>query len=123
MSWQQLLFTHLVSAAVGAALLWALRRLLVRRRWLRIERRTLRQVENHARQERALREELNLATESAGIGIWHYDLRTRQITTDAHTRALLGIDREVEDPFASVVADDRERIKGVVYAALSDAAQ
>jgi two-component system, sensor histidine kinase and response regulator len=122
MTWQ-LLITHAISAMAGATVLWALRRLLVRRRWLRIERRTLRQVENRASEERSLREELNLATESAGIGIWHYDLRTRQITTDAHTRALLGIDREVEDPFASVVADDRERIKEVVYAALSDAAQ
>jgi two-component system, sensor histidine kinase and response regulator len=106
MTWQ-LLVTHALSAATGAILLWALRRLLV----------------SPARQDRTLREELNLATESAGIGTWHFDLRTGRITSDVHTRTLLGIDREVEDPFASVLPEDRERIKGIVVAALGDAAQ
>jgi two-component system sensor histidine kinase/response regulator len=50
------------------------------------------QLQRRAEEERALRERLNLATETAGIGVWDMDLASHAIVCDQNTRKLFGRD-------------------------------
>ncbi len=76
-------------------------------------------LEQRAEQERALRDRLNLATRTAGIGIWDVDLQTGTMQTDAITRELLGAEGEVDKPLRFIHADDYARVKAVVKEALN----
>ena len=129
------LLTHLATLALGAALVWA---------WARFERRgrqagvqtsdrtrtpirgtahpqalqELANLQQRAQEERALRDRLNLATRTAGIGIWDVDLQTGKTQTDPITRELLGVEGEVEKPLRFVHPDDYPRVKAIVHEAL-----
>jgi PAS domain S-box-containing protein len=50
------------------------------------------QLHRRAELERALRDRLNLATETAGIGVWDMDLTTHEITCDKNVVKILGRD-------------------------------
>lgn len=130
-----LLLTHLATLALGAAVVWAWTR---RRRGPKPEdapadRETrtpigqaahphalqeLADLQQRAQEERALRDRLNLATRTAGIGIWDVDLQTGKTQTDTITRELLGVEGEVEKPLRFVHPDDYPRVKAIVHEAL-----
>lgn len=57
----------------------------------------------------ALRAELKLATDIAGIGVWRLDLATRRVVSDPTLQRMLGIDAVLEDCMLPVHPDDRER--------------
>jgi two-component system sensor histidine kinase/response regulator len=79
------------------------------------------QLQRRAEQERSLRDRLNLATETAGIGVWDMDLQTRQIVCDKNTRKLLG--REIAtdaDLRNSIHPDDLDGVWSAVDAAIAD---
>jgi len=71
-------------------------------------------LEQRAQEERALRDRLNLATHTAGIGIWDADVQSGHTHTDAITRALLGVEGEVTNPLRFVHPDDYPRVKKIV---------
>jgi two-component system, sensor histidine kinase and response regulator len=104
-----LLLTHLASAGAGAVLLWALSRLLRKAADL-----------TPVEKERALRDQLNLATRSAGIGVWQLDIATKQVTSDATMRALLGISHEIKDRLEAIHPDDRDGVIAILAEAVSD---
>ncbi len=92
--------THLASLALGALLgaaaLWAYRR-------TRSARRASQGLES------ALRAELKLATEIAGVGMWRMDPVTRKVTCDATLQQMLGVGEMVDDGLLPVHPDDRQR--------------
>ncbi|MBL8270398.1 PAS domain-containing protein [Steroidobacter sp.] len=94
--------THLASIALGALLgagaLWALHRLRGRQ-------------PDSKGQEDALRAELKLATEIAGIGVWRLDVATRRVTCDATLQRLLGSEAVIPDGLMPVLPEDRERTR------------
>jgi two-component system sensor histidine kinase/response regulator len=55
------------------------------------------QLLRRAEEERALRDRLNLATQTAGIGVWDLDLMTREISSDAQTQQIVGIDNALDE--------------------------
>jgi two-component system sensor histidine kinase/response regulator len=75
-------------------------------------------LEQRAEEEQALRDRLNLATQTAGIGIWDVHLRTGKTRTDPIIRKLLGIAGEVEKPLRLVHPDDYRRVKAITEEAL-----
>ena len=97
----QLDVTHLASIVLGALLgagaLWA--------HWR--TRGTLRRSDGL--EQNALRAELKLATDIAGIGVWRLDLATRRILCDPTLQRMLGVEAVIEDGLLPVHPDDRER--------------
>ncbi|GFE89308.1 PAS domain-containing protein [Steroidobacter agaridevorans] len=93
--------THLASIALGALLgaaaLWAYWRLRGRLR------------KSDELEEDALRAELKLATDIAGIGVWRLDVATRRVLSDPTLQRMLGIEALLEDGMLPVHPDDRER--------------
>ncbi len=57
----------------------------------------------------ALRAELKLATDLAGIGVWRLDLTTRRVLCDPTLQRMLGVEAVIEDGLLPVHPDDRER--------------
>jgi PAS domain S-box-containing protein len=55
------------------------------------------QLSRRAEEERALRDRLNLATQTAGIGVWDMDLVTRKIIADANTYQILGCEQDLDE--------------------------
>ncbi len=62
-----------------------------------------------AREEDALRAELKLATDIAGIGVWRLDLATRRVICDPTLQRMLGVEAVIEDGLLPIHPDDRER--------------
>ena len=101
------LLTHLASVSLGAAIAWA---------WMRVTRSPA-AVAPPPLHDDALRDRLNLATRTAGIGIWDVDLTTGKSHTDSITRELLGVQGEVDEPMRFVHPDDYLRVKALVQTA------
>jgi PAS domain S-box-containing protein len=93
--------THLASIAlgalVGAAALGGYWRIRGERR------------QSDGLEEDALRAELRLATDIAGIGVWRLDLATRRVLSDPTLQRMLGIEAVLEDGMLPVHPEDRER--------------
>lgn len=104
----QLDVTHLASIVLGALLgagaLWA--------RW----RARGGSRQSGDREEDALRAELKLATDIAGIGVWRLDLATRRVVCDPTLQRILGVDAVIEDGLLPVHPDDRERTSADINA-------
>jgi two-component system, sensor histidine kinase and response regulator len=82
------------------------------------------QLQRRAEEERALRDRLNLATETAGIGVWDVDLTTRGISADANTYELMGVQPPLDEERLRklVHPDDAAAVWGALAAAINDAA-
>ncbi|HEY5759538.1 MAG TPA: PAS domain-containing protein [Steroidobacter sp.] len=97
----QLDVTHLASIVLGALLgagaLWAYGRARAK------------SLPSDIREEDALRTELKLASDIAGIGVWRLDLATRRVTCDPTLQRILGVAAVIEDGLLPVHPDDRER--------------
>src|SRR5690349_22589531 len=97
--------THLASAVLGAALgalaLWAYSR---------------GRGQPVLRTEGELRDELNLSTQIAGIGVWRLDIATRTITSDPTLRRILGVEGEIVDGIVPGHSDHRGRVNNAVPA-------
>ncbi len=83
------------------------------------------ELRRQAEEERALRDRLNLATETARIAIWDQDMVTGQFTGDTRFWQLFGIDTpepsfRVQD---GIHPDVRKEALTPIYAALSDPTQ
>ena len=65
-----------------------------------------------------LRAELQLATQTAGIGVWRMDIATGRITSDSTLRRILGIEQEMADGMLPVHPDDRQRTQEALLKAL-----
>ena len=77
------------------------------------------QLRQRAEDERALRDRLNLATETAGIGVWDMDLLTRAIECDANTAKILGQPILSEAQLrAAIHADDLPNVWASVESAI-----
>ncbi|HEY3776602.1 MAG TPA: PAS domain S-box protein [Rhizomicrobium sp.] len=67
-------------------------------------------------------EKLRLSTESAGIGLWEYDVSTRTGLSQPRVKGMFGMPAEteaaVEEFFALVHPEDRERVTNAFSAAL-----
>lgn len=119
----QLVATHLASAALGAlvgvVVLWANRRHARSTAAASLaQSHTGSSSAPQADLEAPLRAQLNLATQTAGIGIWHMDIATRQITSDATLRSLLGIEGEMVAGMLPIHPDDRQRANEALQTAL-----
>jgi PAS domain S-box-containing protein len=68
----------------------------------------------YERERHALAERLLLATKSAGMGIWEWNLKTDQHTWDAQMRALYGLSPDVKESYQvwqnTVSAEDAEKV-------------
>jgi PAS domain S-box-containing protein len=108
----QFAVTHLASvifgALMGSAVLWTYRRT----RGAPVE------PASNADLERVLRAELELATQTAGIGVWRLDIADRRITSDQTLRRILGIETELVDGMLPVHPDDRQRTSEALLKAL-----
>ena len=70
----------------------------------------------------ALSERLNLATQTAGIGIWDINLKSGTTHTDATIRDLLGATEEtIGKPLRFVHSDDYPSVKATVRQAIETA--
>ncbi|HEY0943394.1 MAG TPA: PAS domain-containing protein [Steroidobacter sp.] len=102
----QLDLTHLASLALGVLLgagaLWAYVWAYV---WAYGRRRAATRASSEA--EGALRAKLQLATELAGVGVWHLDLATRKVTCDPTLQQLLAVPGVLDDGMLPVHPDDR----------------
>ncbi len=80
------------------------------------------QLQLQAAAERALRDRLNLATQTAGIGVWDMDLATRKVSSDAYTKDLLGLQGELDDAAlsAGIHPEDRAQVLASIDAAMRD---
>ncbi len=80
-------------------------------------------LQRRAELERALRDRLNLATETAGIGVWDMDLLTREITCDANTAKILGRAPTSEALlWASIHPEDLPTLRASLTRAIDDPA-
>nr|WP_298717180.1 response regulator [uncultured Steroidobacter sp.] len=99
--------THLASLVLGALLgagaVWASLRVRAASR------------RSGGLEEGALRAELKLATEIAGIGFWRMDVATRRVVCDPTLQRILATDAVIEDGMLPVHPDDRERIRLEIY--------
>ncbi|MGV3754637.1 MAG: response regulator [Verrucomicrobiota bacterium] len=72
------------------------------------------------REKHALAERLLLATKSAGMGIWEWNLKTDQHTWDAQMRALYGMPPDLKESYQvwenSVSAEDAEKVGNALKA-------
>ncbi len=118
----QFVATHLASAALGAlagvVVLWAIRRARSTTAASLTQSHTESSSTPQAELEAPLRAQLNLATQTAGIGVWHMDIATRQITSDATLRSLLGIEGEMVASMLPIHPDDRQRANEALQTAL-----
>jgi two-component system sensor histidine kinase/response regulator len=82
-------------------------------------------LQRQADDERALRDRLDLATRTAGIGVWDMDLVTRKINADDQVLKLLGVQGELDEPrlLASIYADDRDAVTATLERMIADASQ
>jgi len=80
------------------------------------------QLEKRAQEERELRDRLNLATHTAGIGVWDLDLRTRTIATDANIRNLLEFDEPIDEQIliGFVHGEDRALVADAIEKVIRD---
>ena len=69
-------------------------------------------LQRQAEDERAVRDRLNLATQTAGIGVWDMDLATRRIVADDNVYALLDFHGHLDENsiLHLVHADDRASV-------------
>lgn len=77
-------------------------------------------LQRQADDERALRDRLNLATETAGIGVWDMDLATRNIIADDNVYALLDFDGRLNEPALMdlIHAEDRDTVMAALGSAI-----
>jgi len=80
------------------------------------------QLEKRAQEERELRDRLNLATHTAGIGVWDLDLLTRSIAADANIRNLLEFSEALDEPtiMSFVHGEDRALVADSIKKAVFD---
>jgi two-component system sensor histidine kinase/response regulator len=107
----QLDLTHLASIALGGLL-------GARAAWAFMRPRSATRVSSDA--EGALSAKLQLASELAGVGVWHMDLATRRITCDATLQQLLAVGEVVEDGLLPVHPEDRGKTRAAVDQALEN---
>ena len=82
-----------------------------------------RQLMDRADEERALRDRLNLATQTAGIGVWDLDLATQTTTADATVLELFGLsDGNQHKLFEFMEPAEAAAIRSTVHLALADPA-
>ncbi len=82
-----------------------------------------RQLTDRADEERTLRDRLDLATQTAGIGVWDMDLATRKITADATVLAFFGLSEMSEhNVFEFFDPAETVAIRSKVELALADPA-
>ncbi|GAA3947065.1 PAS domain S-box protein [Allohahella marinimesophila] len=70
----------------------------------------------------ASEDQRKLALDAAELGAWHLDPESMQLSTDARSRAIFGIDLELVDferGLERMHPDDRERVRAAVNAALN----
>ena len=79
-------------------------------------------LQRQADDERALRDRLNLATETAGIGVWDMDLATRDIVADDNVYALLDVDGRLDEHtlFGLIHAEGRSAVAAAIDSATRD---
>ncbi len=82
-----------------------------------------RRLEQRAEEERTLRDRLNLATQTAGIGIWDAHLESDTTHTDANIRRILGVaGDEVRKPWRYVHPQDYRRVRVMIAATIEGTA-
>jgi two-component system, sensor histidine kinase and response regulator len=82
------------------------------------------EIERKAAAKRELLERLDLATQTAEIGVWDFDLQTREIVADATTLRIMNLDSIDESTmWANCHPEDRERIRAELRAALVGSSQ
>ncbi len=79
-------------------------------------------LQQQAEDERALRDRLNLATHTAGIGVWELDPRTRAITADINLSHLFGLTSPLNERALRqmIHPEDREAVMAALWAAAVD---
>ena len=79
------------------------------------------QLQRQADQERSLRDRLNLATQTAGIGVWELDPATRIMVADENLPALLGYDGTLDRAALQMLSheSDRDTVTAILDRALS----
>ena len=82
-------------------------------------------LQRQADDERALRDRLNLATQTAGIGVWDMDLATRNIIADDNAYALLDFDGRLDEPtlISLIHAEDRDMVIAAIDSAIRGGAE
>jgi two-component system sensor histidine kinase/response regulator len=78
------------------------------------------ELQRIAEEERALRDRLNLAARTAGMGVWDKDLTTGVISFDDKFRELMGLPEGMYEPEAAqlvIPEEDRERLSAMLEAA------
>jgi PAS domain S-box-containing protein len=82
-------------------------------------------LQRQADEERALRDRLDLATRTAGIGVWDMDLVTRKINADDRLLDIIGVHGELDERrmFASIHSDDLPCVRAAIDGAILDPSQ
>jgi PAS domain S-box-containing protein len=98
------LLIHVLSAALGAVLVW----MLAKRSSARTSARPVTESDHEQRYREAL-ERLELVSEFAGVGIWDWNLRTDRLATDTHVASVFA------QPDQGAIGDPKAFVRRIIH--------